>query len=165
MMIIQHSKTAIKALLMSLGLLATYPLVHANTQHEQTIDWSASHIPETPKINLHELATTHDLVLFTAANCHFCKQFLPVVQQLVAEYGFTVQVFYFGNEKPHAFPAAQKVSEALIAHFYANQPLSAPLLALYSKPGYQGKKLDYLTVQVGLASIETIVNKLKQMMH
>ena len=165
MMIIQHSKTAIKALLMSLGLLATYPFVHANTQHSKPIDWSAPHIPEIPKITLAEFAKTHDLVLFTASHYHFCKQFEPVVQKLADEYGFTVQVFYFGNEKPTAFPTAETVSEALIANFYANQPLSTPLLALYSKADHKGKKFDYVTVQRGAVKFEAVVSKLDQVIN
>ena len=49
MIITKHSKNAIKTLLISLGLLATYPFVYANTQHSEPIDWSAPHIPEIPK--------------------------------------------------------------------------------------------------------------------
>ena len=153
------------SLLISLSLLGVVQLSHANTQHQQPIDWSAPHIPETPKTTLAEFARTHDLVLFTASHCHFCKQFEPVVQQLAAEYGFTVQVFYFGHEKPTAFPTAETVSEALIANFYANQPLSTPLLALYSKADHKAKKFDYVTVQRGAAKFEAVVNTLEQIIN
>lgn len=152
-------------LLMSLGILGVPHSAHANEQHQQSIDWSVVNLPETPKTTLSDFAQTHDLVLFTASHCRFCKQFEPVIQQLAVDYGFAVQVFYFGNEKPTAFPAAQTVSEALIANFYVNQSLSTPLLALYSKPDYKGRTLDYLTVQVGAASYDALVNKLKQIIN